>query len=89
MAEQLNLKTVEFDSRFPNQFDANLRPACGHSTYSWQSYVDYFRCVNSKGEEFEPCKQFYKAYHTLCPNEWLEKWDEQRESGAFPAKLDA
>lgn len=35
------------------------------------SYVDYFRCVNSKGEEFEPCKQFYSAFHSLCPNEWV------------------
>ncbi|WFD20503.1 Cytochrome c oxidase subunit 6B [Malassezia caprae] len=88
MAEQLNLKTVEFDSRFPNQtrhcrFEANSGLVC------WQNYVDYFRCVNSKGEEFEPCKQFYSAFHSLCPNEWLEKWDEQRENGAFPAKLEA
>ncbi|KAL4399049.1 Cytochrome c oxidase subunit 6B [Malassezia pachydermatis] len=56
---------------------------------SWQSYVDYYRCVNSKGEDFEPCKQFFQTYHSLCPNEWIEKWDEQREGGNFPAKLDA
>lgn len=35
------------------------------------SYVDYYRCVNSKGEDFEPCKQFFQTYHSLCPNEWV------------------
>jgi len=55
--------------------------------------------VNAKGEDFEPCKQFFSTFHSLCPNEWvcdaylgtdaqIEKWDEQREKGAFPAKLE-
>lgn len=35
------------------------------------SYVDYYRCVNAKGEEFVPCKQFFRAYNSLCPNEWV------------------
>lgn len=35
------------------------------------SYVDYHRCVNSKGEDFEPCKQFFSTFHSLCPNEWV------------------
>ncbi|EDP41696.1 hypothetical protein MGL_3904 [Malassezia globosa CBS 7966] len=76
MPQQLDLKTAVFDSRFPNQ---NQTRHC---------YVDYYRCVNTKGEDFEPCKQFFSTFHSLCPNEWLEKWDEQRENGAFPAKLD-
>ena len=33
------------------------------------SYVDYFKCVNAKGEDFAPCKQFFRAYHSLCPSE--------------------
>ncbi|KAK4056353.1 Cytochrome c oxidase subunit 6B [Microbotryomycetes sp. JL221] len=54
---------------------------------------DYFRCVNAKGEDFAACKQFSRAYHSLCPsalfiNEWIAKWDEQREAGKFPAKLE-
>lgn len=35
------------------------------------SYVDYYRCVNAKGEDFVPCKQFFRAYNSLCPNEWV------------------
>ncbi|UZJ55066.1 hypothetical protein CBS101457_004386 [Exobasidium rhododendri] len=55
---------------------------------SWQNYVDYYKCINAKGEEFTPCKQFYRAYHSLCPNEWLAKWDEQRENSNFPHSLE-
>lgn len=38
----------------------------------WQNYVDYYKCVNARGEDFEPCKQFYRAFHSLCPNEWVK-----------------
>ncbi|TGZ85606.1 cytochrome c oxidase, subunit VIb, partial [Ascodesmis nigricans] len=54
----------------------------------WQNYVDYHKCVNAKGEEFAPCKQFYYAFRSLCPNAWLERWDTQRENGTFPARLE-
>lgn len=38
-----------------------------------QNYVDYFKCVNAKGEDFAPCHQFKKAYRSLCPNEWVSR----------------
>ncbi|KAK4689392.1 cytochrome c oxidase subunit 6b, partial [Tremellales sp. Uapishka_1] len=52
-----------------------------------QNYVDYHKCVNAKGEEFAPCKQFKRAYQSLCPNEWAGRWDEEVENGTFPASL--
>ena len=27
-------------------------------------------------------------FRTICPEAWLEKWDDQREAGTFPTKLD-
>ncbi|ORY33021.1 cytochrome c oxidase, subunit VIb, partial [Naematelia encephala] len=66
-------------ARFPNQ----------NQTKHWyQNYVDYHKCVNAKGEEFEPCKQFRRAFNSLCPNEWIAQWDTQRENGIFPASLE-
>ena len=44
----------------------------------WQNYVDYHKCVNAKGEEFAPCKQFQHAFRSLCPGSWVERWDGQR-----------
>lgn len=38
---------------------------------SLTSYTDYFRCVNNKGEDYEPCKQFRDNFRSLCPNGWV------------------
>ncbi|KAJ3101845.1 Cytochrome c oxidase subunit 6B [Phlyctochytrium planicorne] len=51
----------------------------------WQNYVDYFKCVAAKGEEFAPCNQFRASYKSLCPGKWIDRWDQQREDGVFPA----
>ncbi|KAJ7284827.1 cytochrome c oxidase, subunit VIb [Mycena rebaudengoi] len=79
LSKKYTLRTAPFDARFPNQ---NQTRNC------WQNYCDYFRCINAKGEDFKPCKQFKMNYNSLCPNEWIAKWDDQRESGTFPAVLD-
>ncbi|ODQ79623.1 hypothetical protein BABINDRAFT_162002 [Babjeviella inositovora NRRL Y-12698] len=63
------LKTPGFDSRFPNS---------NQTRHCFQSYVDYHKCINLKGEEFEPCKIFYRTFSSLCPVDWVEKWDDQR-----------
>ncbi|KAJ3283778.1 Cytochrome c oxidase subunit 6B [Rhizoclosmatium sp. JEL0117] len=70
------LKTAGFDARFPNQ---NQTKNC------WQNYVDYFKCVANKGEDYAPCNQFKQVYKSLCPIKWVETWDEQRDNGSFPA----
>lgn len=35
---------------------------------SFQNYTDYFKCVAAKGDDFAPCKQFKRAYNSLCPS---------------------
>jgi cytochrome c oxidase subunit 6b len=32
--------------------------------------------------------QFLLAYRSLCPSGWANRWDDQREAGTFPARLD-
>ncbi|QRV75470.1 cytochrome C oxidase subunit 6B [Ceratobasidium sp. AG-Ba] len=73
------LQTAGFDARFPNQ---------NQTKHCFQNYIDYHKCVNAKGEEFKPCKQFYRAYHSLCPSFQVSRFDEQRENGTFPASLE-
>merc|ERR1711971_131488 len=72
-------KSVPMDPRYPNQ---NQTKNC------WQNYVDYYRCINKRGEDYEPCQFFFKNYNTICPLSWVERWNDQREAGAFPSKLD-
>merc|ERR1711990_1710 len=73
------LQTAGFDARFPNT---------NQTKHCWQNYVDYYRCINAKGEDFKPCKQFFRTFHSLCPNEWITRFDEQREAGNFPTVLE-
>jgi cytochrome c oxidase subunit 6b len=51
-----------FDARFPNT---------NQSKHCWQSYSDYYKCINARGEEFTGCKQFFKTFKSICPNEWV------------------
>ena len=39
----------------------------------------YFMFSTQQGEEYEPCNFFAKNFQTVCPNAWIEKWNEQRE----------
>ncbi|QRW18384.1 cytochrome C oxidase subunit 6B [Rhizoctonia solani] len=73
------LQTAGFDARFPNT---------NQSKHCYQNYLDYYKCINAKGEDFAPCKQFYRAFHSLCPNDWISRFDEQRENGTFPNTLE-
>ncbi|KAF9737990.1 cytochrome oxidase c subunit VIb [Paraphaeosphaeria minitans] len=68
-----------FDARFPNQ---------NQTKHCWQNYVDYHKCITAKGEDFAPCRQFLLAYRSLCPGGWTTRWDDQREKGIFPCRLD-
>lgn len=51
-------------------------------------YVDFFRCKELMGDDYEPCKFFQNVYRDICPSFWVDKWDEYREEGRFPAKFD-
>ncbi|KZP27304.1 cytochrome c oxidase subunit VIb [Athelia psychrophila] len=76
------LQTAGFDARFPNT---------NQTRHCFQNYTDYFKCIAAKGDDYAPCKQFKRAYNSLCPSAYLlliEKWDDQRENGTFPANLD-
>ncbi|KAE8747029.1 hypothetical protein FOCC_FOCC006285 [Frankliniella occidentalis] len=70
--------TVAPDSRFPNQ---------NQTRHCYQMYLDYHRCVKKRGEKYEPCNYFQKAYKTICPEFWFEKWDEQIQNGTFPGDI--
>ncbi|KAK8037097.1 hypothetical protein PG991_001411 [Apiospora marii] len=53
------------DARFPN---------VNQTKHCWQNYVDYHKCINAKGEDFKPCRQFFLAYRSLCPSGWYQRW---------------
>jgi len=65
-------------ARFPNQNQTRHWYVCSRVTFdsqsdgpanSFQNYIDYHKCIKAKGDEFAPCKQFLRAYRSLCPSE--------------------
>uniref|UniRef100_A0A914EEP5 Cytochrome c oxidase subunit n=1 Tax=Acrobeloides nanus TaxID=290746 RepID=A0A914EEP5_9BILA len=68
-----------YDARFPQQ---RRQRKC------FAYFVDYYRCKELMGEDYKPCKFFWNVYNDECPKFWLDKWDELREDGRFPAKFD-
>ena len=50
----------------------------------WQNYVDFYRCVNLRGEDYKPCQFFHKNFIAMCPEDWVDNWDEQREASFLP-----
>ncbi|XP_002165950.1 uncharacterized protein LOC100212083 [Hydra vulgaris] len=76
--ENFEIPKIKFDARFPN---TNQTKNC------YQNFLDYHRCIKAKGEDFEPCQAFSKIYHGLCPNAWIEKWEDQLANNSFPGKI--
>jgi len=72
------LWSAPYDARFPQTRKQGM---CFHY------YVDYFRCKELMGEDYKPCKFFENVYKDFCPKYWVERWDEWREEGRFPANF--
>ncbi|XP_070702701.1 cytochrome c oxidase subunit 6B1-like [Pempheris klunzingeri] len=76
-----NYKTAPFDARFPN---TNQTRNC------FQNYLDFHRCnkaLSAKDLDTAPCEWYHRVYRSLCPVAWVQKWDEQLETGNFPGKI--
>lgn len=71
-------ETAPFDPRFPNT---------NQTRYCYQSYLDYHRCQKVRGTDYKPCEYFKKVYQSICPNAWVERWDDQRSEGNFAGNI--
>lgn len=75
----ITVKTAAYDARFPSY---NQARNC------YTRYNEYHRCIgpDDKGEEDPECKMYQKAYRSICPMEWVNSWNEQRDAGTWPGK---
>ncbi|XP_020580901.1 cytochrome c oxidase subunit 6b-1-like [Phalaenopsis equestris] len=74
----IKLETAPADFRFPTT---------NQTRHCFTRYIEFHRCINAKGEGAPECEKFAKYYRSLCPGEWIERWNEQRENGTFPGPL--
>ncbi|KAM1217090.1 hypothetical protein ACFX2I_013321 [Malus domestica] len=77
-SSEIELKTAPADFRFPTT---------NQTRHCFTRYIEFHRCVAARGEESNECEKFAKYYRSLCPSEWIEKWEEQRAEGTFPGPL--
>ncbi|XP_057533467.1 cytochrome c oxidase subunit 6b-1 [Amaranthus tricolor] len=77
-APEVKLETAPADFRFPTT---------NQTRHCFTRYIEYHRCVAAKGEDAPECDKFAKYYRSLCPGEWIDRWNEQRENGTFPGPL--
>ncbi|XP_066395312.1 cytochrome c oxidase subunit 6b-1-like [Miscanthus floridulus] len=75
---EIKIETAPADFRFPTT---------NQTRHCFTRYTEYHRCVAAKGEGAPECEKFAKYYRSLCPSEWIERWNEQRENGTFPGPL--
>ncbi|CAA6658854.1 unnamed protein product [Spirodela intermedia] len=54
-------------------------PTTNQTRHCFTRYIEYHRRPE--------CDKFAKYYRSLCPSEWVERWNEQRENGTFPGPL--
>ncbi|KAL9263553.1 Cytochrome c oxidase subunit 6b-1-like protein [Drosera capensis] len=75
---EVKLQTAPVDFRFPTT---------NQTRHCFTRYIEYHRCIAAKGEDAPECNRFAKYYRSLCPGEWVDRWNEQRENGTFPGPL--
>jgi cytochrome c oxidase subunit 6b len=71
----IHVKTTPFDPRFPQQNQAK---------HCYTRYNEYHKCAAEKGDE--ECASMARMYRSICPGEWVEKWNEERENGTWPGR---
>ncbi|BAT76655.1 hypothetical protein VIGAN_01469300 [Vigna angularis var. angularis] len=76
--EPIELKTAPADFRFPTT---------NQTRHCFTRYIEFHRCLAAKGDNSGECEKFAKYYRSLCPGEWVERWNEQRGNGTFPGPL--
>ncbi|CAK9878690.1 unnamed protein product [Sphagnum jensenii] len=72
-----DLKTAPMDWRFPTTNQAK---------HCYTSYNEFHKCAAEKGEDANECQKYAKYYRSLCPAEWIEKWNEERANDIFPGR---
>ncbi|CAI0418235.1 unnamed protein product [Linum tenue] len=79
MKKFLEPGTAPIDIRFP---------ANNQTRHCYTRYIEYHRCLKHKDKDkAHECEKFAKYYRSLCPSEWIERWNDQREQGVFPGPI--
>eukprot|EP00937_MAST-01D_sp_MAST-1D-sp2_P003266 g3266.t1 len=73
MPGDIKLSTTPVDPRFTSYNQAQ---------HCWTRYNEWLLCVDKTGDS-DVCQKFKKYAHSICPEDWTNKWAEDREEGTF------
>ncbi|EIE19535.1 cytochrome c oxidase subunit H [Coccomyxa subellipsoidea C-169] len=76
-APEIVVRTAPYDPRFPS---TNQARNC------YTRYNEFYKCAAEAGEDDDKCKFYQRAYRSICPGEWVERWNEARDAGNWPGK---
>ncbi|CAL8471171.1 g10713 [Coccomyxa elongata] len=76
-APEIVIRTAPYDPRFPS---TNQARNC------YTRYNEFYKCAAEAGEDDDKCKFYQRAYRSICPGEWVERWNEARDAGNWPGK---
>lgn len=74
---EIVVDTAPIDPRFP---------ATNQARHCFVKYNEAHKCFADRGEDDDVCKRLARDYRAICPVEWLEKWNEARQEGAWWGK---
>ena len=74
----MTLSTAPTSKRFPT---TNQAKAC------YMYYNSWHQCKFDFSEEEPNCAQLKGWAMSMCPAEWVEKWEAQREAGTYPGPV--
>ncbi len=95
LGASVQLRTAPNDPRFPN---TNQTRNCWQKYVDWRMCL-VRAASNGRGDATpggdnndddhaaKACKGFLNEARILCPEAWIEAWDEQVDEGRFPARL--
>ena len=69
-----HIKTTPYDKRFPSTNQAS---------HCWNRYNEYVMCLKKTESDEDACKPMRQLALSICPDDWWNKWDEEREEGTF------
>ncbi|KAH8084942.1 hypothetical protein JL720_7650 [Aureococcus anophagefferens] len=84
-----NIKTTPPDKRFPTQNQANHcwnRAAAASDRlggFRRTGYNEWVLCLKKTDGDEDACKPMRQFALSICPDDWYNKWDEEREEGTF------
>mmetsp|Transcript_28805 Transcript_28805/g.72519 ORF Transcript_28805/g.72519 Transcript_28805/m.72519 type:complete len:94 (-) Transcript_28805:95-376(-) len=58
-------------------------PATNQAHYCWQKYNEFVLCLKKKNGDEDACKEARHAALSICLEDMVEEWDDQRAEGNF------